>query len=110
MFMFGGRLRGGMCSDELWVLQWHAHPKWEFMGPDEGEEGGADMDRARGLRATQMGIGGDALTTYERRSWPEARCVACSKRTRPRLLWPTPEYIVIATVSPNTLLSPPLQV
>jgi hypothetical protein len=88
MWLFGGRLRGGTCSDECWLLHWPgsggaaaaASPLWERVGPSaavlrQHEENRADPATSAlllGLRPT--------FYCLDARAWPPPRydAAACA--------------------------------
>ena len=97
MWMFGGRLRGGKCSNECWLLHWPGSgdgsstggggsPLWEKVGPSEAilrqqEENKADPSTS----ALLMGLK-PAFYCLDARAWPppryDAAAVACGAQER----------------------------
>jgi len=97
MWMFGGRLRGGKCSNECWLLHWPGSddgsggsgggsPMWEKVGPSEAilkqqEDNKADPSTS----ALLMGLK-PSFYCLDARAWPppryDAAAVACGTQEK----------------------------
>ena len=76
MWVFGGRLQGGHCSNEVWLLHWSASGRanaWEFAGPSPDAWRRASAEASHPTKsAAALGLSSASLC-LDYRSWPPAR-------------------------------------
>lgn len=95
MWMFGGRFRGGKCSNECWLLHWPGSddgssgggsPLWEKVGPSEAILRQQEDNEANpSTSALLMGLK-PSFYCLDARAWPppryDAAAVACGSQER----------------------------
>lgn len=79
MFTFGGRLSGGMCTNEVWFLHWtNGRALWEFVGPSPAMSKQQEMNATAKDSAALLGLTSRNMS-LDYRAWPCARYdAACS--------------------------------